>query len=196
MKQSLSLFLLTILLVACTPIVTSTSSATEQVFEPITPVVTEGSGFYNGCTHMVSYPPEFTTDGAGLLFETQDTHISFYINIRRRTESERGLSLEELMSNIGMTYGNPSNSQELNPVILTDFLGQELEGVITEFTTTQGMQTRVMIFVRPETLLMDMVKDDVVYELVAQAPTGDWAEWEPRFEIFFDNFHPIECGGV
>jgi len=195
-KRNTTPFLLMILLAACTPTATPTSLATEQVLQLVTPVVPEGASFFDGCTHMVGYPPEFTTDGAGLLFETQDPQIFFYINIRRRTESEQGLSLEELASHVSKTYGNQSPSQELHHVMLTDFLGQELKGLLTDIATSQGMHIRLMILVRPETLLMDMVKDDVVYELVAQAPEAVWAEWEPRFEIFFENFHPIECGGV
>ncbi|OGO16711.1 MAG: hypothetical protein A2Z14_10930 [Chloroflexi bacterium RBG_16_48_8] len=185
-----------ILLAACTPTAKPTLLATEHVLQLVTPVVPEGAGFFDGCTHMVGYPPEFTTDGAGILFETQDPQISFYINIRRRTEIEQGLSLEELVSHVSKTYSSQSPSQELRHVMLTDFLGQELKGLITDIVTSRGMHVRLLILVRPETLLMDMVKDDVVYELVAQAPGGDWVEWESHFEIFFESFRPIECGGV
>jgi hypothetical protein len=190
------LFLLTILLAACTPSTTPTLPVTAQVSQLITPFIPEGVGFFDGCTHMVGYPADFTADGAGILFETQDPQISFYVNIRRRTESEQNLSLEELASQVSKTYGSPSPTQELRQVVVTDFLDQELESLITDIVTSQGMHIRLMVLIRPETLLMDMVKDDVVYELVAQAPEAVWAEWEPKFEIFYESFHPIECGGV
>jgi hypothetical protein len=53
-----------------------------------------------------------------------------------------------------------------------------------------------MIVVRPQTLLGDMLSDDVVYEVVAQAPEETWSEWAPLFDVMFQTFHPKSCGGV
>lgn len=196
MKTTTAILLWVILAAACAPTATPIMPTAELAPQPVTPVVPAGASFFEGCTHMVGYPPQLTTDGAGILFEAQDPQISFYIGMRRRMEAEQGLSLEQLVSGISKTYGSRSHSQDMYPVVLTDFLGQRLKGFVTDIETPQRVHVRLMVFIRPDTFLMDRVKDDVVYELVAQAPEGVWAEWEPRFEIMFQSFNPMECGEV
>ena len=53
-----------------------------------------------------------------------------------------------------------------------------------------------MVVVRSQTLLGDLLRDDVVYEVVAQAPGSIWSEWAPLFDVMFRTFHPKDCGGV
>jgi hypothetical protein len=55
---------------------------------------------------------------------------------------------------------------------------------------------RLMIVVRPQTMLRDLLPDDVVYQVVAQAPEETWSEWASSFEVIFQTFHPKDCGGV
>jgi hypothetical protein len=185
-----------IVLAGCSPVVSGTPSDEISNLRAITPEVPEGAAFYDGCTHNVSYPPEFTPDDMGLLFDSADPQIYFYFNIRRRNQAEENLSPEEMLINVSTGYADRPPTGEIQMVMVEDFLGEELEGWMADFTAEGEMHIRLMVLVRPETLLMDMVKDDVVYELVAQAPEAVWQEWEPRFRVLFDSFHPAECGGV
>ena len=55
---------------------------------------------------------------------------------------------------------------------------------------------RLLVVLRPGTLLGDLVPTDVLYEITARAPTGEWDSWEQIFTILFESFQPLDCGGV
>ena len=55
---------------------------------------------------------------------------------------------------------------------------------------------RVLVFVRPDTMLGDMAPTEVVYEIVAKAPENDWDTWEPIFEVILKSFQPASCMGI
>ena len=196
MKSMRNVIILLIVLSGCSPVVSATPSDEISNLRAITPEVPKGATFFDGCSHTVSYPQEFTPDGAGLLFETMDPKIYFHFNIRRRNHAEENLSPEEMLIKVSARYSESPPVGEIQMVMVEDFLGQELEGWMADFTVEGEMHIRLMVLVRPETLLMDMVKADVVYELAAQAPEAAWQEWEPRFRMLFESFHPAECGGV
>jgi hypothetical protein len=198
MKSVLRAALLTVLLASCTPVVTPASSVTEEVLQLLTPVSPEVTTFFDGCTHMVSYPDRLAT-ADGILFESsEEKAASVFITARRRTEAERALALEELAAQASARWTSASQSSPppFEAVVVVDYLGTSLDGLQADFYDDEGHHVRLMIVIRPETLLGDMVSDDVVYEVVAQAPEAAWSEWAPLFDVVFQTFHPKSCGGV
>ncbi len=78
---------------------------------------------------------------------------------------------------------------------IIDHLGMPLEGTAGEFTTGDR-HVRFLVVVRPETLLANLLPDDVVFELLAQSSESSWPVWSPEFDVIFQTFHPRDCGGV
>jgi hypothetical protein len=81
-------------------------------------------------------------------------------------------------------------------VEIVDYLGNTLDGLQADFVSDEGQHLRLMVVVRRQTLLGDLLPDDVVYEVIAQAPEPTWSEWAPLFEIMLHTLHPKDCGGV
>jgi hypothetical protein len=184
-----------VLLGACaspTPVVVE--QVTVQV---VTPALPEGALLYDACAYTVSYPPELATDD-GILFEAAGEDVHVLVDARRRTEAEQGLALDELAARVGAEWAAASQADALafERVQVTDYLGDRLDGLQADFPGQAGRRVRLMVVVRPETLLGDLVYDDVVYEVVAQAPETAWDEWAPRFDVLFGGFYPKSCGGV
>jgi len=145
---------------------------------------------------MLSYPLDLVTDD-GILFQSPDDESVFVlINARRRADIERDLSLDGLASQLSVQWGDPSTVPLFESVKVTDYTGNTLDGIRADFSSGGGQHVRLMIVVRPQTLLGDLLPDDVVYEIVAQAPEKTWPEWASSFEIIFQTFHPKDCGGV
>jgi hypothetical protein len=145
---------------------------------------------------MLSYPSELETSD-GILFQSpSDQDVSLLIIARRRAEGEESLDLEALASQITARWSTRANGPVFEPLQVTDYLGTSLDGLRSDLVGEAGTHTRLMVVVRPETLLGDMLPADVVYEIVAQAPEAVWPEWDPLFEIVFQTFHPKDCGGV
>jgi hypothetical protein len=198
MKSVLRAALLAVLLASCTPVVTPASPVTEEVVQLLTPVSPEGTTFFDACTHMVSYPDRLTT-ADGILFESsKERAVHVFITARRRTEAERALALEELAAQASARWTSASQSSppSFEKVAVVDYLGRVLDGLQADFLDGEGHHVRLLVVVRPQTLLGDMVSDDVVYEVVARAPEAAWAEWAPLFDVMFRTFHPKSCGGV
>ena len=196
MKAIYSIMLLAVLLVAaCMPTTSPTPQATEAL-QLLTPISPEGTILFDGCTYMVNYPPELmTTDG--ILFQSaEEEAASAFIIARRRTDDEQGLSLEALATGISAQYVSQPSTPNFKPVTVIDYLGNSLDGLQADLAGDEGQHIRLMVVVRPETLLGDLLPDDVIYELVAQAPEATWPEWAPWFEVMFRTFHPHDCGGV
>jgi hypothetical protein len=196
MKAMYSITLLAVLLVAaCMPTTSPTPQATEAL-QLLTPISPEGTFFFEGCTYMVNYPPELmTTDG--ILFQSpEEEAASVFIIARRRTDDEQGLSLKALAPRISAQYASQPSTPSFKPVTAIDYLGNTLDGLQADLVGDEGQHIRLMVVVRPETLLGDLLPDDVIYELVAQSPEATWPEWAPLFEVMFQTFHPQDCGGV
>jgi hypothetical protein len=148
--------------------------------------------------YMVSYPSQLTTTD-GILFEPAgEGAASVFITARRRTDAEQALSLEELAIQVSGQWASTSGATPpvFEAVAVTDYLGDTLGGFEADFVDGEGQHVRFLIVVRPETLLGDMLSDDVVYEIVAQSPEATWSEWAPLFDVVFQTFHPKSCGGV
>lgn len=198
MKSVLRAALLAVLLASCAPVATPASPVTEEVVQLLTPVSPEGTTFFDGCTHMVSYPDRLAT-ADGILFESSEERAVYvFITARRRTEAERTLTPEELAARASARWTPTSQSSPppFEVVGVVDYLGTVLDGLQADFSDGEGHHVRLMVAVRPQTLLGDMVSDDVVYEVVAQAPEAAWSEWAPLFDVMFRTFHPKSCGGV
>jgi hypothetical protein len=198
MKATLCSALLTIVLASCAPLASPTPPVTQDAVQLLTPTSPQGTTFFDGCTHMVSYPAQLTTTD-GILFESpQEMAASVFITARRRSDAERTLSLEELVTQAGAQWGSTAESStpSFEKTTVVDYLGDTLDGLQANFVSDNGQHIRVMVVVRPQTLLGDMLSDDVVYEVVAQAPETTWPEWAPLFDVVFQTFHPKSCGGV
>ncbi len=189
------LILLFIALLACAPLASPTPQVTPEPVQVLTPVVPEGAVFFDDCTYMVSHSPELSTTD-GILFQSDDESASVFITARRRTDAERDASLDTLAAQLGAQWIDPSNTPAFEPVQVTDFMGNSLDGLQADFSGDGGQHVRLLIVVRPQTMLHDMLPDDVVYEIVAQAPEEAWSEWGPAFEVIFQTFYPKDCGGV
>jgi hypothetical protein len=198
MKSVLRAALLAILLASCAPVASPTFTVTEEIVQLLTPTSPEGVAFFDGCTHMVSYPRQLTTTD-GVLFEPVDEEAVFvFITARRRMAAEQTLSLDELAAQASRRWASASqsNTPAFETVAVTDYMGRTLDGRHADFAGDGGQHVRLMVVVRPQTLLGDMLSEDVVYEVVAQAPEETWPEWVPLFDVLFQTFHPKSCGGV
>jgi hypothetical protein len=196
MRALMTLIVSSVVLAACTPTSLPPSQATMEPVSLVTPDVPAGASFYDGCTHMLSYPPELETSD-GILFQSPSNQdVSVLIIARRRAEGEEDLALDELASQIEARWSTEANRLVFEPLQVTDYLGASLDGLRADFVSEADIHTRLMVVVRPETLLGDMLPADVVYEIVAQAPEALWSEWDPLFEIVLQTFHPKDCGGV
>jgi hypothetical protein len=185
-----------VLLAACEPTSPPPSQTTVESVPPVTPGVPTGASFYDGCTHMLSYPSQLETSD-GILFQSPgDPDVSLLIVARRRAEGEEDLALDGLASRIAAQWSTEANGPVFETVQVTDYLGTSLDGLKADLVDETETHIRLMVVVRPETLLGDMLPADVIYEIVAQAPAGSWQEWDPLFEIPFQTFHPKDCGGV
>jgi hypothetical protein len=198
MKAHKTLVLLAILFTSCAPVTSPTPSVTEEVVQLLTPASPPGTILFDGCMYMVSYPPRLTTVD-GILFESADEGAaSVFITARRRMDAEEALSLEELAVYASERWASTSQSNPplFEAAAVTDYMGDTLDGLEADLVVDEGQHARYLIVVRPETLLGDMLYDDVVYEVVAQAPDAAWSEWAPLFDVVFQTFHPKSCGGV
>jgi len=146
--------------------------------------------------YMASYPSELATEDGMLFLSLDDEFVSVLISARRRADDEQGMSPQALAAQRGAQWTAPSIPPSFEPVTVTDYTNHALDGFQANFVTGEGQHVRLMIVVRPQTMLGDLLSDDVVYEIVAQAPGEAWAEWQPLFEIIFQTFHPKDCGGV
>ncbi|MDY7077352.1 MAG: hypothetical protein SXV54_10565 [Chloroflexota bacterium] len=190
------LFWPVVLLSACTPLASPTPRLTAETVQPLTPFSAEGTVFFDGCMYMVSYPPALATED-GILFQSPDDEsVSVFVNASRRTDDEQGLSLDALAAQRGAQWADSSTPPSFEPVPVTDYTNNTLDGLQADFVNGEGQHVRLMIVIRPHTMLGDLLPDDVVYEIVATAPDETWAEWNPSFEIIFQNFYPKDCGGV
>jgi len=192
----LFLLLLAILPTACAPLPSPTLHVTEEAAQLLTPIPPEGTVFLDQCTYMLSHPPELTT-ADGMLFQSPDDESVFvFIDARRRTDAERDASLDALATQLSAQWIEPSNLTAFESVEVIDYMGNTLEGLQADFPSGGEQHVRLMVVVRPQTMLGDLLPDDVVYEIVAQAPEEMWSVWGPLFDVIFQTFHPKDCGGV
>jgi hypothetical protein len=149
---------------------------------------------YDGCAFTVSYPPELVEDGAGwFVFFNAESADEVYVSIQARQET--GVKAEAAADGLVTQLSGHEGLPGYDPVIVTDMLGESLTGAGAEFAAG-GEHFRLLVVVRPGTLLGNMSPDDVVYEIVARAPAEVWPQWEPILDIVFRTFQPGDCGGV
>ena len=79
--------------------------------------------------------------------------------------------------------------------LVKDYLGKQEPALLGD-GAVESSRVQILVTILPDYLFMDMVKDDVIYYVVARAPQDEWNEWEPKFLSMFNNFVPKECGGV
>lgn len=195
MRQMLLSTLLLLSLSGCAP---ATVIPPEPTIEILTPQPNPGDTFLDACTHSLSYPPELVPqDVLGLYFEgkgRQDVHI--FVEARRRTASEEDHTLEEIATALALDYGAEDVGEGFKRVIVLNYINEPLEGLQGEFDTPNGERFLLLVVIQPESLLMDAISDDVIYEITAVAPTEEWARWRAVFIPLIESFHPAVCGGV
>jgi hypothetical protein len=165
---------------------------------PAEPTPPEGMVRFDGCSFSISHPPELVPDGAAMTvrFESSaETRVWILVESRRRSETEQGLSVEELATKVGAAFGSGAESTLFKPTAVLDYQGNVLTAVKGE-AIAEDTRTRLLVVVRPDTLLGDMLQDDVVYVIYAQADSDDWGLWGPLFDVILSSFVPRDCGGV
>jgi hypothetical protein len=180
---------------ACTP--KASPQATAEVRYPI-PTAPEATISFEGCSFWVSYPPEFALEELGfgaMLQPPSEEAVRVHISARRRLEAEQDLSIDALATRLSTELAPGASPPEFEPVTVIDGLGQALSGLQGDIVA-DGQHIRLLVVVRPKTLLGDMLPDDVIYEVVAQSPDTDWHEWISRFDVIIQTLHPRDCGGV
>lgn len=220
MKATIRLTLLTVLLLACNlasptvaprPVCTPPPCQPDEVYycpdecpggcgticatpTPAAETPVDSIPLYDGCAFTVSYPPELIEDGGGwMVFFHAESTKEAYVSIQARRET--GATAEAAADALVAQFTGHGGLPNYEPVTVTDLLGETLTGAGTELSAG-GEHFRLLVVVRPETLLGNMLPDDVVYEIVARAPEPDWPQWEPFFDIIFRTFQPRDCGGV
>lgn len=198
MRSPIFMIVMMLCLFACGPtenVPPDVDSASPQL---LTPIVPTGAFFLDACTHMVSYPEAIPPlDASGLIFTAaENPNVSVIIQARRRTTEETGLTAEEIGGRIQENYSSESKVQAFAPFVVTNYLGEDLTSLIGEFINTDGNMIRLLVVIQPDMYLMDMVADDIVYVIAAQAPRDEWDQWADPLDLFFQSFHPAMCGGV
>ncbi len=195
MKPKLLATLLLLTLAGCAP---PTAVATEPTIEMLTPQPRPGDTFLDACTHTLSYPPELVPqDVLGLYFEAEenpDVHV--VVEARRRTTDEEERTLDEIVAALALDYGAENMGEGFKQITVTNYLNEPLEGLQGEFDTPEGERFLLLVVIQPDSLLMDAVSDDVVYEVLAVAPGDEWERWRAVFVPLLGSFHPCVCGGV
>jgi hypothetical protein len=195
MKSKLLVTLLLLTLASCAP---PTAVPPEPTIEMLTPEPRPGDTYLDTCTHTLSYPPELVPqDVLGLYFEgNTNPDVYVIVEARRRAADEEGRMLEEIAAGRALDYGAENVEAGFEQVTVTNYMNEPLEGLRGEFDTTAGERFLLLVVIQPESLLMDAVSDDVVYEILAVAPSEEWESWRMVFNPLLESFHPCVCGGV
>jgi hypothetical protein len=149
------------------------------------------------CGFRVSYPTQLTPKGQGyqVTFLSPDPRISVFIQARRHDPSEANASLDMLALHLQIRYFPEMSSVTYRPVNIVDDQKNTFPGLQRDIAKN-GIYTRLMVFVRPNTLIADRLPADAIYELVAQVPESDWAQWKPVLDDIINSLQPRDCGGV
>ena len=192
------LILIAVILVACEPVQTQVVEPDHSPPQLLTSASPEGAMFLDVCTHMMSYPPDLMPDEMGFMLIHEDgSEVNVIVTARRRASGEEGLFGEDLAAHVYERYfGFTGFEVEFERTPVTNYLNETVDGFVADRVDENGQHIRLMVVIQPDFLLMDMVSDDVVYEIIARAPEEKWEEWEPGFDIIFQTFHPVMCGGV
>jgi hypothetical protein len=180
------------LLAACTP--ATPPPQTAELMPTVTPP--SGTTTYQGCAFTVNVPAELTTDGISwYVVFTPTSGEPGWVSINAKKMP--GIDLESAFEQAADQYGLkiPGDQSALESVTVIDYLGQPLTGLQSDFTKGKE-HYRVLVFVRPDTLLGDLDPQEVIYEITAQAPVDSWNAWEAVFTVIFQSFQPTDCGGV
>lgn len=185
------LFLL-LLLSACAP--TPPPQPTQAAPAPTLPASMQT---LEACGFTVNYPNQLTPKGKGyqVTFLAPDARVSVFIQARRRDPSESNASIDMLALSLQVRYFPEMSSLTYLRVNVADARGMILTGLQRDIVKN-GISTRLMVFVRPNTLIADRLPADAIYELVAQVPEGDWATWKPILDEIINSWQPRDCGGV
>ena len=108
-----------------------------------------------------------------------------------------GISIESAFEQAAYQYSlqHPLDQSIVESVTVMDYVDQPLQGLQADFTNEDD-HIRLLVVVRPDTMLGDLTPEDVIYEITAQAPIDLWDVLEPIFYMIFQSFKPLDCGGV
>jgi len=192
-KLYLISMLLFLLLVACTPTISPPSQSVSQK-PTITPPF--GAITYQGCAFTANVPAELTPDGVGWhVWFTPTSGELGWVSIHALKMP--GIDLKSAFVQVAEKYGlkTPNDQSVYESVTILDYLGEPLTGMQADFTKGNE-HYRLLVFVRPDTLLGDLDPQEVIYEIFAQAPENSWVPLEPIFDLIFESFQPSDCGGI
>ncbi len=151
----------------------------------------------DACAFTVNYPNVFVAEESGWYVwftPAAGEPIQVFVQARRRNEAEADLSARDLLARLAQNNGAPA-AYTTKDETLTDSTGAAVPAAQTDFVT-EGQHYRLLVAVRPDTLLGDLAPDDVIYELTAQTPEDIWPKWAAYFELIFFSIQPKDCGGV
>ena len=184
---------LVFLLAACTPTASPSPQAVTQI-PTLTPPV--GAITYQGCAFSVNVPNELTTDDVSWnVWFVPVSGEPGWVSIHAKKMP--GIDLESAFEQAADPYGlDPQKDQSaIESVTVLDGLGEPLTGLQADFINGDE-HFRLLVFVRPDTLLGDLDPQEVIYEIAAQAPADSWNTWEPIFDVIIQSFQPRDCCGV
>jgi hypothetical protein len=193
-----------VFLCSCQPAPTTTVTETISTSQPsATWPATHSAGSQDmltleACGFSIEYPATLSPDGQGYLvmfLSDTDPQASVFIQLRRRDPSEANASLETLALNLQLRYFPEMSSLAFEPIPMADSFGNPLEGLQRDIVKAD-IHTRLVVLVRPNTLLADKLPADVIYELVAQTPEPEWVTWKPVLDAMIRSLKPRDCGGV
>jgi hypothetical protein len=186
----IALFLL-LLFSACTP------APTPQTTQAMpTPTLPTSMQTLEACGFLVNYPPQLTPKGKGhqVTFLAPDSRVSVSIQVRRRDPSEGDSSLEMLALHLQVRHFPEMSSLSYKPINIIDDQQNTLPGLQRDIAKN-GIYTRLIVFVRPNTMIANLLPADAIYEMVAQAPETDWATWKPVLDEIINSWQPRNCSG-
>jgi hypothetical protein len=185
---------------APTPEATETiSSHQASATTPATlPAGSQNMQTLEACGFTINHPATLIPDGQGyqvMFLSDSNPQVSVFIQLRRRDPSESNASMETLALHLQFRYFPEMSSLVFEPTTVTDLIGIPLAGLQRDIVK-DNLHTRLMVVVRQNTLLADLLPADVIYELVTQAPETEWVTWEPLLDAMIRSLQPRDCGGI
>jgi hypothetical protein len=189
----LPLVFLFVLLAACSPIETPLPQPVSQN-PTLTPPL--GTTTYEGCAFTVNVPAELTPDGVSWhVWFAPTSGASGGVSVH--AQKYPGIDLKYAFDQTAEKYGlkPPTDQSAYESVTVVDYLDEILAGKQADFTKGKE-HYRLLVIIRPDTMLGDLDPQEVIYEIFAQAPLDSWEDLEPIFNVIFESIQISDCGGI
>lgn len=150
---------------------------------------------FTACGFTIVHPSNFVPDepSTQVMFQSTDDPFSWaIIQLRRRAADEINLPLPDLAVNLQIKYFPTLAEPPTNAFVFTAPDGQRLRGMQSD-VIHDDLHTRLLTLLRPNGVLQDGQRADVIYEIVFETPQVVWSVWEPLFETMMQTFQPTDC---